>query len=103
MYLPFFQEQSDKLHLVVRASADPGALSDAIRRIVTAHDPDVALSAFETMDRFITQSVSSPLFHTLLLGFFAVLALVLTMAGVYGVFSYIVTQQTRQVTYPRSL
>jgi putative ABC transport system permease protein len=97
MYLPFAQEQSDNLHLVIRSSTDPSTLSDAVRRIVAAQDPDVALSSFETMDSFIAASLSGALFDTLLLGLFAGLALLLAMAGVYGVFSYIVAQQTHEI------
>jgi putative ABC transport system permease protein len=97
MYLPFAQEQSDNLHLVVRATADPAALSDAIRRIIAAQDPDVALSGFESMDQFIAQSVAGDRFDALLVGLFAALALILAMAGVYGVFSYIVAQQTHEI------
>jgi len=97
MYLPFAQEQSDNLHLVIRTSADPSNLSDAVRRIVAGQDPDVALSSFEAMDRFISASLSGALFDTLLLGLFASLALLLAMAGVFGVFSYIVTQQTHEI------
>jgi putative ABC transport system permease protein len=97
IYMPFAQEQSDNLHLVIRASADPFTLSDAVGRIVAAQDPDVALSSFETMDSFINASVSGSLFDTLLLALFAGLALLLAMAGVYGVFSYIVAQQTHEI------
>jgi putative ABC transport system permease protein len=97
MYLPFAQEQSGNLHLVIRTSARPAELSDEVRRIVAAQDPEVALSAFETMNQFITDSLSGTLFDTLLLGIFSALALVLAIAGVYGVFSYIVTQQTHEI------
>lgn len=97
IYLPFAQQQSDNLHLVVRSSADPAALSESVQQTVASADPDAALSGFETMQQFIDSSLSDAFFDTLLLGLFAALALVLAMAGVYGVFSHIVTAQTREI------
>jgi putative ABC transport system permease protein len=97
IYLPFAQLQSDNLHFVIRTSTDPAALSENVQRIVTSADPDAALSGFETMQHFIDSSLSNVFFDTLLLGLFAALALVLAMAGVYGVFSHIVTAQTREI------
>jgi putative ABC transport system permease protein len=97
MYFAFAQADSDHLHILVRTAGDPESLAGPIRKLVAAQDPDVALSAFQTLDHIVAESVSGDRFNTALLGLFAVLALVLAMAGVYGVFSYVVTQQTHEI------
>jgi putative ABC transport system permease protein len=97
MYIPFTHDQSDRIHLVIRTGSDSATLAGAVRQIVKSEDPEVAISAFETMEQVLSDSVSGARFNALLLGLFSGLALVLGMAGVYGVFSYIVAQQTREI------
>jgi putative ABC transport system permease protein len=49
------------------------------------------------MDELLSRQVAEPRFHTLLLGCFAGLALLLTLVGLYGVVSYSVTRRTREI------
>ena len=96
-YLPMAQELPDSVHLVVRATADAGSLAGPLRLMLRAENPDIALAPFENLSQFLAESVSSDRFNALLLGVFAGLALALAVAGVYGVFSYVVTQQTHEI------
>ncbi len=96
MYFPFAQSGGSVMHLLVRA-ANPLSLSETIRNFVTARDPDIAIANFRKMEQVITQSTAGDRFMTCLLGSFAALALALAVAGVYGVFSYIVAQQTHDL------
>ena len=97
IYLPHAQKAFFNFHLIVRTAGDPLALAEPIRRIVAARDPDVAVADFRTMARVVADSSSSDRFTVLLFGLFASLALCLAVAGVYGVFSYIVAQQTHDI------
>ncbi len=96
MYLPYAQSGGTEMHLMVRA-ANPLSAAEVIRRLVTARDPDIAIANFRTMERVVSESTAADRFMSYLLGSFAVLALALAVAGVYGVFSYIVVQQTHDL------
>jgi len=98
IYMPYQQHPgwSTNLSLLVRTSADPMALTEAVRRKIRERSTEVPVR-FTTMRENFDQSVAAPFFRTLLLAIFAGLAVCLAMAGVYGVMAYIVSQRANEI------
>jgi putative ABC transport system permease protein len=98
MYLPYAQIYvSEVMSLVARTTRDPRDLVSAVRRAVAALDPDLPLYDVATMEQRIADSVTSERYSTLLIGVFAITALILATVGIYGVMSYTVRQRTQEL------
>jgi putative ABC transport system permease protein len=96
IYMPFEQHPRSDLQLLARTAGDPLALSETLRRMVHERDPNVPVK-FSTLEENLAENVAAPRFRTLLLGIFAGLAVLLAMAGIYGVMAYVVGQRSNEI------
>jgi predicted permease len=96
LYLPYEQHPKAELTLLARTAGDPLTYSAALRRMVQSRSPDTPVQ-FTTLEQSLAENVAAPRFRTLLLAAFATLAVLLAMAGVYGVMTYVVGQRTGEI------
>jgi len=98
MYLPI-RQQSDwrSLELVIRTNLPPESLAPGVRGALRTIDPALPTSDFKTLGQMVDRAVSPRRFILLLLGAFALTAVLLASLGIYGVVSYSVNQRTQEI------
>jgi len=96
-YLPQSQVPFNQMTVVVKTTTAPHSLVSAVTKEVAAIDKDLPLFNVKTMDEYLSASVATPRFNTTLISIFALVALILTIVGLYGVMSYSVAQRTNEI------
>jgi len=97
VYLPFALQPLRDLRILVRTSGAPMALAPRLRELVHELDSVQPVTDVRSLSSLRNESLAAPRLVTLLLGFFAVLALVLTCTGLTGVVAFSVSQRVREL------
>jgi len=97
MYLPYLQNPSPFMTLVLRTASDPTGMISTVTHAVRTLDADQPMTAVKSMDQYVEELASRPRFSTYLVGFFAMMATGLAGVGIYGVMSYMVNRQNREI------
>lgn len=97
VYASFLQNPVLGLSFLARGSGNPAALTKSLERAIWSVNKDQVLDQPMTLEEIKGESLASHRLPTMLLGGFAVLAMLLACSGVYGVLSFVTARRTQEL------
>ena len=96
IFVPVAQHPTGSMTLFVRTTQDPLTVAPSLTSIIRAREPEAPVRV-RTLEDVVGRTIAQPRAVSLLVGAFAVLALVLAAVGVYGVMAYSVRERTQEI------
>ncbi|MFB3788742.1 MAG: ABC transporter permease [bacterium] len=96
IYIPFVQDPASSIGLLIRGHRESKQLAPSVRNALERLDPHLPLN-METMDQVISQAMQSRRFISVLLTVFSIVALALSLIGIFGITAYSVSQRQHEI------
>lgn len=97
VYLNFAVGTWNPMNVVVRSETPAAGMAGSLRETVRSVDPNLPVASVRTMDDLLDNTLSPRRFQMVLLGAFAIIALVLAAVGLFGVMAYVVARRTHEI------
>lgn len=97
VYFPAYQDDDRNLGYLVESDMPPESLSEAVRAEVKAVDPNIPAYSIRPLKEVIDESLGGDTIMAKIMSAVSAIALVLALAGVYGVMGYSVAQRRREL------
>ena len=97
VYMPFAQDPPADFSVLVRTAVPPASITGLVENEIAAVNRDMPVSARRTMEEILGQSIARERMALIVLGVFAVVALMLAAGGLYGLVAHSVTERTHEI------